>query len=163
MNAVPESLRDDDLLPPDKNNLLIINDATASNSVEVQNMFTQYVHQRNLGCMCLVQNWFRQGKSSRTISLNTSYLILFNNPTDKYQISILGRRMFPRSTNYYLEAFNDVTSTSYRYLLIDYKSRMPDYLRPGTNLLSDRQVVKEVKKDVVFTDVEKLCTAGGVV
>lgn len=62
MNGIPESLSDDVLLPPDKNNLLIIDDVmnTASDSIEVQNVFTQYVHHRNLSCMCLVQNLFMQ-------------------------------------------------------------------------------------------------------
>lgn len=148
VNGIPESLSDDVLLPPDKNNLLIIDDVmnTASNSIEVQNVFTQYVHHRNLSCMYLVQNLFMQGKSSRTISLNTNYLILFNNPRDKYQISVLGRQMFPGNTKYFLEAFNDATSAPYGYLLIDYKSKTPDYLRLRTNLLSDRQVVYIPKK-----------------
>lgn len=62
VNGIPESLSDDVLLPPDKNNLLIIDDVmnTASNSIEVQNVFTQYVHHRNLSCMYLVQNLFMQ-------------------------------------------------------------------------------------------------------
>lgn len=81
-----------------------------------------------------------------TISLNTNYLTLFNNPRDKYQISVLGRQMFPGNTKYFLEAFNDATSTPYGYLLIDYKSKTPDYLRLRTNLLSDRQVVYIPKK-----------------
>lgn len=87
VNGILESLSDNVLLPPDKNNLLIIEVMnTASNSIEVQNVFIQYVHHRNLSSMYLVQNLFMQGKSSKTISLNTNYLILFNNPRDKYQI-----------------------------------------------------------------------------
>ena len=97
VNGVPDSLCDDTLLPPTKNNLLIIDDLMndASNNIEVQNVFTKYVHHRNLSCIYLVQNLFIQGKSSRTISLNTNYLVLFKNPRDKYQITLLGRQMFP--------------------------------------------------------------------
>ena len=36
-----------------------------------------------------------QGKSSRTINLNTNYIILFKNPRDKYQVYLLARQMFP--------------------------------------------------------------------
>lgn len=151
VEGLPESLCDDTLLPPDKNNLLIIDDLMndASNNLEVQNVFTKYVHHRNLSCIYLVQNLFIQGKASRTISLNTNYLVLFNNPRDKYQISLLGKQMFPGNSKYFLEAFNDATAPPYGYLLIDYKAKTPDYLRLRTNLLSDHQVVyipKQLKK-----------------
>lgn len=148
VNGLPESLCDDELLPPDKNNLLIIDDLMndASNNIEVQNVFTKYVHHRNLSCIYLVQNLFIQGKSSRTISLNTNYLVLFKNPRDKYQIALMGRQMFPGNTKYFLEAFNDATSPSYGYLLLDYKAKTPDHLRLRTALLSDRPVVYIPKK-----------------
>lgn len=148
VNGLPESLCDDVLLPPDKNNLLIIDDLMndASNNVEVQNVFTKYVHHRNLSCLYLVQNLFVQGKSSRTISLNTNYLVLFKNPRDKYQITLLGRQMFPGNAKYFLEAFNDATAAPYGYLLIDYKAKTPDYLRLRTDLLSDQPVVYIPKK-----------------
>lgn len=139
---------DDVLLPPEKNNLLIIDDLMndACNNIEVQNVFTKYVHHRNLSCIYLVQNLFIQGKSSRTISLNTNYLVLFKNPRDKYQITLLGRQMFPGNTKYFLEAFNDATSSAYGYLLIDYKAETPDHLRLRTALLSDQMVVCIPKK-----------------
>lgn len=148
VNGLPESLCDDVLLPPDKNNLLIIDDLMndASNNIEVQNVFTKYVHHRNLSCIYLVQNLFIQGKSSRTISLNTNYLALFKNPRDKYQITLLARQMFPGNTKYFLEAFNDATSSAYGYLLIDYKAKTPDFLRLRTGLLSDQSVVYIPKK-----------------
>ena len=47
------------------------------------------------------------------------------------------RQMFPGNT-FFLEAFNDATSSAYGHLLIDYKAKTPDYLRLRTNLLSDQ-------------------------
>ncbi len=112
VDGLPESLCD-------KNNLLIIDDlmSDASDNTGVQNVLTKYIHHRNLSCVYLVQNLFIQGKASRTISLNTNYLVLFKNPRDKYQISLLGRQMFPGNTKYFLEAFNDATSSTYGYHL----------------------------------------------
>ena len=143
VNGLPESLCDDVLLPPDKKNVLIIDDLMndASNNIEVQNVFTKYVHHRNLSCIYLVQNLFIQGKASRTISLNTNYLVLFKNPRDKYQITLLARQMFPGNTKYFLEAFNDATTPAYGYILLDYKARTPDHLRLRTSILSDHPVV----------------------
>ncbi len=103
---------DNELLPPDRNNLLILDDSmqSACDNIEVQNVFTKYLHHRNLSCIYIVKNVFIQGKASRTISLNTNYLVLFKNPRDKCQITLLGRQMFPGSTKNFLEAFNNATS-----------------------------------------------------
>ena len=49
--------------------------------------------------ICLVQNMFYQGKESRTMSLNTQYLVLFKSPRDKQQISILSRQMYPNRSH----------------------------------------------------------------
>lgn len=152
VNGMPESFCDDTLLPIHKNNLLIIDDLMndASSNIEVQNVFTKYVHHRNLSCIYLVQNLFIQGKTSRTISLNTNYIILFKNPRDKNQINLLGRQMYPGNSKYFLEAFNDATSSTYGYLLIDYKAKTPDMFRLRTGLISSQQVVYIPKKRLVL-------------
>lgn len=58
VEGLPQSLCDDSFLPPHKNNLLVIDDlmCSASNNSEVEKVFTQYVHHRNLSCIYLVQN-----------------------------------------------------------------------------------------------------------
>ena len=111
IEGIPKSLCDDTVLPVHTRNLLIIDDLMndACNNLEVQYVFTKYVHRRNLSCMYLVQNLFMQGKTSRTISLNTNYMVLFKNPRDKYQIMLIAKQMFPCKTKYFLEAFNDAT------------------------------------------------------
>ncbi len=137
--------------------VLVIDDQmqSACDNVEVQNVFTKYVHHRNLSCIYIVQNLFIQGKASRTISLNTNYLVLFKNPRDKCQIALLGRQMFPGNTKYFLEAFNDATSPAYGYLLIDYKAKTPDHLRLRTALLSEQPVVYIPKKQKEVRNVFK--------
>ena len=143
IRGIPESLADDKILPVHTNNLLIIDDLMndACNNLEVQNVFTQYVHHRNLSCIYLMQNVFIQGKSSRTISLNTNYMVLFKNPRDTYQISLLAKQMFPGNVRYFLQAFSDATSKAYGYLLIDFKAATPDCYRLRSEILSDRPVV----------------------
>ena len=91
--------------------------------------------------MYLVQNLFMQGKTSRTISLNTNYMVLFKNPRDKYQIMLIAKQMFPCKTKYFLEAFNDATDMPYGYLLVDFKAMTPDNMRLRTDILADRHVV----------------------
>lgn len=150
IQGLPEKLCDDELLPPDKINLLMVDDLmdSASNNLEFQRAFTQYVHHRSLNIIYIVQNLFIQGKASRTISLNTNYLISFNNPRDKYQVTLLAKQMFPGNSKYFLEAFNDATTSQYGYLLIDFKTKTPDYLRLRTALLGDHQIAYVPKKSI---------------
>ena len=77
--------------------------------------------------MYLVENLFMQGKTSRTIILNTNHMVLFKNPHDKYQILLIARQMFPWRTKYFLEPFTDATSTPYGYLLVDFKATTPTH------------------------------------
>lgn len=67
IEGIPQTLNDDHLFPPNKINFLILDDVmkNASGNSEVERVFTQYVHHRNLS----VQNLFFQGKSSRTPKL----------------------------------------------------------------------------------------------
>ncbi len=112
VEGIPESLNDDNLLPTDKANLLILDDmmSEASGNAQVQKVFTQFVHHRNLSAIYIVQNLLSQGKSSRTISLNTNYLILFRNPCNANQVMVLGRQMYPTNVKYFMECYQDATS-----------------------------------------------------
>ena len=149
IEGIPNALDDDVLLPVTKNNLLIIDDVMkdASSNAEVEKVFTQYVHHRNLSAIYLVQNLFFQGKASRTISLNTNYLILFKNPRDNHQVSVLARQMYPGNTKYFMESFKNATEKPHGYLLLDYKTKTPDSFRLRTDLLSEHPVVYVPKKN----------------
>ena len=58
-----------------------------SKDKRILNIFTRGSHHRNLSIIYIVQNLFYQGKDSRSISLNSHYLILFKNSTFPEQIS----------------------------------------------------------------------------
>ena len=64
IEGIPNALDDNALLPVTKNNLLIIDDVMkdASSNAQVEKVFTQYVHHRNLSAIYLVQNLFFQGQ-----------------------------------------------------------------------------------------------------
>lgn len=88
IEGLPDSFDDPDLFPPHHSHLVILDDVLlqAAEHPEVARIFTQYRHHKNMSMMLLTQNLFYKGKYSRTISLNTNYLVLFNNPRDKLQI-----------------------------------------------------------------------------
>ena len=151
VQGIPDSLCDDALLPPNVNNLLLVDDvmASASQNPEIQNVFTKYVHHRNLSCIYLVQNLFVQGKASRTISLNANYLVLFKTVRDKNQIMSLAKQMYPRDTSYFMQAYNDATARAYGYLLVDFKQTTPDCFRLRAAILSETPVVYLPRKTIV--------------
>ena len=136
IEGIPASLCDDQLLPPHKNNLLVIDDlmTEASSNTQVQMAFTKFTHHRNLSVLYLVQNLFFQGKSCRTINLNANYMLLFKSPRDKQQIRVLASQMFPGNVKYFMECFDDATAKKYGFLLVDLKPQTPDDYRLRSGL-----------------------------
>jgi adenylate kinase family enzyme len=104
------------------NNLLIIDDLTykCEKDENIKNLFTTDSHHMNINVILLGQNIFSSGKYFRTMSLNSDYLILTNNPRDRQQISRLASQMFPKNNQFLVEAYNDATTINkYGYLFLD--------------------------------------------
>ncbi len=76
--GIPKSLTDENLLPPNKKSILICDDLmeVAYSNDELTRAFTKYVHHKSFFIILITQNLFFQGKTSRTITLNTQYIIL---------------------------------------------------------------------------------------
>jgi len=49
-------------------------------SAKVSHLFTKGSYHRNISLVLITQNLFHQGPSSRDISLNRNYIIVFKNP-----------------------------------------------------------------------------------
>ena len=63
-------------------------------------LFTVGSHHRNLSVIFIVQNLFHQGREMRNLSLNSHYIILFKNPRDRFQVSVLARQMYPGNSKF---------------------------------------------------------------
>lgn len=148
IEGLPETLNDDQLLPSNKVNMVIVDDLmdSACENAEIERAFTKYVHHLNLSILFITQNIFFRGKSNRTISLNTKYLVLFKNPRDKLQIATLARQMYPGKTQFFLEAFQDATQNPYGYLIVDLNASTPDAYRLRTGLFPPEWPVVYVLK-----------------
>ena len=108
---------------------------------EIMNLFTKYSHHQNISVVYITQNFFQQSKFNRTMSLNTSYIVLFKNPRDINQIEILGRQMYGKKFKRFTEAFQDATTKPHSYLLIDLKQSTPDKLRLRSNIFPHQSTV----------------------
>ena len=126
------------------NNLLIIDDLMTrfQNDDRLTRLFSVGSHHRNLSIIFIVHNLFSQGKEMRTLSLNTHYIVLFKNPRDQLQISVLARQMYANNARFLMEAYHDATKDAYGYLLIDLKPTTEEALRVRTGILpNDLQLV----------------------
>jgi hypothetical protein len=117
---------------PKKSILLIYDDLMdeAVNSKETLNLFTKGSHHQNISVLFISQNIFFQGRYSRTISLNTDYIILFKSPRDSQQVSYLSKQMFPDQPYFLKHIFISITyNKPYSHIFIDLKQTTKDNLR----------------------------------
>jgi hypothetical protein len=114
--------------------LLIIDDMMTESNEDVSNIFTKYSHHRNISVIFLTQNLFYKSRHSRTMSLNTHYMVIFKNPRDKLQIATLARQMFPNNSKYLVDAYEQATREPYQYLVIDLKPETDDRFRVRSNI-----------------------------
>ena len=109
----------------------------ASKDKRIVNLFTRSSHNRNLSVIYIVQNLFHQGKGSRSISLNSHYLVLFKNLRDKLQILTLAKQMYPPQTDFILKQHKDAVKRPFGYLLIYLKTTTQDNCPLRTNVVGE--------------------------
>ena len=108
-----------------KRNIVVLDDLMAETDERVMNLFTKKSHHCNTSVIYLVQNLFPKNKESRTISLNSQYIVVFKNPRDVSQMTTLAKQMYPGRVKFVQEAFADATSTPYGYILVDLSQDTP--------------------------------------
>lgn len=131
---------------PHQNNLIVLDDlmSEAGDSKQLSHLFTRGSHHSNLTVIYLVQNLFHKGRAHRDCSLNTNYIVLFDNPRDRMQPIILGRQMFPNKNGarFIQEALRDARSAdSYGYLLFDLHADTPEDIRIRTRIFPHEETI----------------------
>ena len=125
-------------------NLLILDDQMEDKAVHkrgantVTTYFTKGSHHRNLTIVYIVQNLYHNDTSMRTVSLNSHYMVLFKNPRDATQIRTLSYQMYPRSSTFLVDAYEDATSKPYGYLLLNLRPDACDALRVLTDVFDEK-------------------------
>jgi len=126
--------------------LLVLDDLMQETDDRVVQIFTKISHHKNLSVLYLTQNLFYKNKQSRTISLNSHFLIIFKNTRDITQIAILARQMYTGKYKFMVEAFNDATSGPYVYLVVDLRPQIDESLRLRTNIFPGETCYVYVRK-----------------
>ena len=116
------------------------------NDENMELLFTQGCHHRRMSVIFISQNVFQQEKSARTISINTSFIVLFRNLPDESQIINLGKQLFPHKSKYFFQAYEDCMSEPYSYLMIDNSPKADRKLRLRTRLFPGEDPIVYVIK-----------------
>ena len=133
VKGIPNALEQDSYFNVNTRNLIVFDDQMidASKDKRIVNLFTRGSHHRNISVIYIVQNLFHQGKGSRSISLNSHYLVLFKN----LQVLTLAKQMYPGQTDFFLNQYEEAVKRPFGYLLIDLKTTTQDNCRLRTNVL----------------------------
>ena len=107
------------------------------NHAGVTALFTKLVHHKKLFVVMLTQNLFQKTAETRTRRLNAQYIILFKNPSDATQISVVGRQMYPHDPKFLPAAFKTATANPHGYIFIDLRQETPEAYRIRTGILSN--------------------------
>ena len=105
--------------------LLILEDMMHEliSSASHMKLYTVYSSHCSVSILTTTQNYFEQGKYSKTILRNQTFIVLFDSLSDRQATSMISRQLFPQSKNFLIECFtwlqNNVTSREYRYVFID--------------------------------------------
>ena len=117
---------------PEHNQTLIIIDDQMTNAVKekrIHQLFTQGIHHKLISVIYISQSLFPKGVYSVDIRKNTNYYVIMKSPTFKGSILDVGRQWFPKNPKFLLETYEDVSSKSYSYLVIDLHPKSSDKLR----------------------------------
>ena len=112
--------------------------------------FTRKGHHRNASVVYITQNMFQQTKSSRTISLNAMYMILFRNERDALQIKTLAAQM---QSPHLIAAYQDATQVNHGYLLVDFHARTKKAFKLRTDIFH-RWITKNANRGpIVYSPI----------
>lgn len=98
-------------------------------------LFTRGSHNWGVSVILVTQHFFT--KEMRTARNNAHYLVLMRNPAGALQVRNLATQLFPRATNFFMEAYTDATRDRFSYFLIDMHPNTSENMRLKTHIYPD--------------------------
>ena len=92
---------------------------------------------RNVTILYLVQNMFDQGKSSRTVSFNSHYIVAFRNLRNQSQFRTMAAQILPKNSQWLMDAYTYASAKPYGYLVIDNSPHCDPVFQFRTNIVRE--------------------------
>ncbi len=106
----------------------------------LKHFFTVLTHHYNCLTVFLCQNMFSAKSELRMLSINSQYMILFNNPRDRSAVSHLAKQVYPGKVHRLNDAYAAATSERpYGYLLLDFHQQQNNSVRLRSHIFPDEQ------------------------
>lgn len=116
---------------------VIIDDQFLDANVETAQIFTKGSHHLKVNVIFIVQNLFWKNPHARTISLNSTYMVLFRNPRDKSIISHFAKQFDPTNAKMIKKIYAEATADPYSYLIFDLHQATSDKYRMYSNIFGE--------------------------
>ena len=123
--------RDDYIIDPNENMLLIVDHQLLNSSFPLGHTFTVRVHHESLSRVFVTHNLFHK---------DTHYVALFKSIRNVGQVNTLARHLFTHDrekARKMIKAYVLATRDPYTYLLIDLRPCTPDHVRLRSRVLPD--------------------------
>ncbi len=128
--------------PEDRHLIVVLDDLMSEvvNSQDVSNFFTISCHHSSCSMIFVTHNLFQQGRYSKTIAVNASYVMIFETPAGVEQIRVYGRQRFS-SDILLLSYIKAVLDKPFGYIFIDMTVNVPRDLRIRTDILPNQETI----------------------
>ena len=138
-----------DSLSHEQRNILVLDDqmGVASSSSSVADLFTKGSHNSNLTVIYLVQNVYNQGKSQRTISLNSHYSVVFRNGRDASQFRTMAYQICPNNSKWLIDSFTHAICKLYGYQVLDHHLSTAEHQTVVTYILPGERLTYYIKNN----------------
>lgn len=146
-DSIPED--DEELIDLIKGSDIIIFDdlmTQIEKNKNVLNLFIAGTHHDKKSVFVIIQNFFHKSDVFKELRDNAHYVFLFNNPGDQLTPQMIGRRMYPNKSNFFLKAFSLATQNPHGYLLIDRHQETPNHLRLRSDIVPKKENNFKIKQ-----------------
>jgi len=118
------------------NTLFVFDDYQLNLSTDMNTAFTNFItrecHHNSVSVIYTLQNAYM--KNLRTASLNTTYMIFFNQIRDQTTIHQIAKQMFPCNSSYLIEAYKQCIKKPRGYIFIDMHGDQNNNFRLRSNV-----------------------------
>ena len=118
-----------------------------ASSSTAEHLWTIKSHHWNMSLLYLSHNLYQKSPSSRTISLNTKYFILFQNRRDTLSLMHFAKQVYANKTKFFMSAYHLATAPRWGYIVVDLHALSSDEFRLRTQIFPNEDTIVYQSKE----------------